>query len=87
MHVVLTRYILHCGTKIIATGAGEIRSEHWIGVEIESPVPIDVMQFSRSLGYDLIPAADLSQDMLASVGVDRFERITIDGSYVLDGNA
>lgn len=79
--MVVARYLLHVGTKVIEAGVDQLRSEHWLGVEIASPLPIDLEQFSIAIGYDLIPAERMSADELRSVGVERFEPIVLDGRH------
>lgn len=76
--MVKRRYILRAGKLTIDTPAGTHEREHWIGVEIASVLPVDLEEFSRR-GFDLIPADGLSGDELASVNVDRFHPIVLDG--------
>lgn len=82
--MVIARYIFHAGTvELYAAGLRETR-EQWIGVEIASPIPVDLERFSRELGYDLIGADGMTEAELASVGITRFERVILDGRYVPD---
>lgn len=84
--VVIARYIFRAGTRVLEVGAGTDVREHWIGVEISSPISVDLEQFSREVGFDLIPAERFTGDELASVGVHSFTPVTLDGRYVVDGN-
>ena len=70
------RYVVHIMT--IDVGIGDGRDEHftrekWIGLEFDESV--DIEEFSRETGYDLVPADGISLDELKSVGVTNFEKI------------
>jgi hypothetical protein len=70
----MPRYILNAGEVTIRTPAGELRQELWFGIEVEGPINLEYL--SRH-GYDLVPAAGLSEDELRSVGVDHFELLFV----------
>lgn len=76
------RYILSTGKASIETPAGPLHREIWIGVEIESPIPVDLERFSRELGFDLVPADGLTADELLSVNVQIFHPVVLDGRRV-----
>jgi hypothetical protein len=51
------------------------RVEKWMGIEIDSDDPIDLEEFSRRTGRDLVPCAGMSEEEIASCGVTKFERV------------
>ena len=69
----VARYIFKAGKVTLSVGGAALhRRELWIGIETERP--LDVAEFSREHGYDLIPADGLRDDELRSVGVSAFRR-------------
>lgn len=77
--MVVARYIFDAGAAELRA-AGDVSTHRiWVGVEIASPIPIDLQVFSRVFGHDLIPADTLTDEELASVGIERFEPVILDG--------
>ncbi|HMJ84974.1 MAG TPA: hypothetical protein VK504_17455 [Vicinamibacterales bacterium] len=66
----MPRYIFFAGHVDITICGEVIQQEIWLG--LETPEPIDLEEFSREHGYDLIPAGGLSAEELQSVGVTDF---------------
>jgi len=69
----VARYIFKAGKVTLSVGGAALcRQELWIGIETDRP--LDVAEFSRDHGYDLIPADGMREDELQSVGVRAFAR-------------
>jgi hypothetical protein len=75
----IRRYIFRLATMEFTIGGRSLddRVEKWMGIEIDSDDAIDLDEFSRRTGRDLVPCAGMSDEEIASCGVTRFERIQI----------
>jgi hypothetical protein len=74
---VLARYIFLASVAELAIGAESVRSELWLGIEIESENPVDLESFSRETGLHLVPSDGMSAEELAHVGVREFKRFEL----------
>lgn len=79
MHAFLTvpRYIFHAGEISICTPAGTVTEPLWIGVEVDEPLRMAMLEYLSRRGHELIPADGLTPDELRSVGIDHFEAISM----------
>jgi hypothetical protein len=74
---VIRRYLLRLATVEFRLAGRPLdgRVEQWIGIEVDSDDPIDLEEFSRRTGRDLVPCDAMSAEEIASCGVTKFERV------------
>jgi hypothetical protein len=73
----IRRYILRLATVEFRLAGQRLddRVEQWLGLEIDSDEPIDIAEFSRRTGRDLVPCDSMTAAEVASCGVTSFERV------------
>lgn len=69
----MPRYIFKAATATFSIGSASEAVELWFG--IESDDPIDLEEYSRDTGHDLIPCEGMSEEEISSCQVRKWLRL------------
>jgi hypothetical protein len=72
------RYLLKgAGLSLKFRGEKNGGAEIWLGLEVESNVPLDLERISKHTGWHLVPADGMSDDEISSCGVTEWQPIRL----------
>jgi hypothetical protein len=69
----MPRYLFKAAVASISIGSESTSLEMWFG--LESDDPIDLAEYSREEGYDLVPCAGMTEEEVASCRVREWLRL------------